>query len=578
MNPVNRAQMKEFSDTFGLDTRTESDQFELYSIYCIINGGSGENIEPFDAHLVGTEFGLDGVAIIIQGDLVRDADEAANALDDVKNPQIDFYFFQGKTTAGFDYGEASKFFDGVKGFFEGHMSNESPQLSDLISAMEKIYETGVKKQNPGIHCFYATTGNYENQPKLERLLENTKNHLGELNIFDDSRIEISMVGAGQLQRLYRAASTASDVTIEFDKAVVLPEHPCVEEAYIGYLPASELLKIISVYDDEGNISNINRAIFYDNIRDFNPSSKINSEISANLESGEGDNFVYRNNGITVVAKTIDRTGNKFTIQDYQIVNGCQTSNILFLNRENIEETNVPFRLIGTKDEDFIFSIISGTNKQNQVRDEQFWSLLPFMKNLEEFSRNTEIDQRIFLERRENQYRSESVERSRIVQMQPLFKSVTAGLLGAPHRAARNYRNEITDKAKIVFGETTDVRPSYAVAYLHYRLEFLWRNQKIAAATKIYRYFIIDAVCRSANNASNILNLTARDLVKFSDGVVKMASDEAALIARVTEVCDIIDMHLQGLGISDSRERLRDTIRSDTFAKEVRAKYIPSLRA
>ncbi len=574
MNPVNRAQMKEFSEAFGLTDKSDSDQFELYSIYSIINGGSGENIEPFDAHLSGTEFGLDGVAIIVQGDLVRDADEAANALEEVKNPQIDFYFFQAKTSSGFDYGEASKFFDGVKGFFAGDMTKESPQISDLFGAMKVIYESGVKKQNPGIHCFYASTGNYEAQAKLERLIENTRNDLAELNIFDEARTEISMIGAGQLQRLYRAASTASDVTIEFDKAVVLPEHPSVEEGYIGYLPASELLKVISIYDDQGNITSIKRAIFHDNIRDFNPTSKINIEISSNLKAGEGENFVYRNNGITVVAKSIDRTGNKFTIEDYQIVNGCQTSNILFINRNTSDGVNVPFRLIGTKNEDFIFSIISGTNKQNQVRDEQFWSLLPFMKNLEEYSRNTEASQRIFLERRENQYRSESIERSRILQMQPLFKAVTAGLLGAPHRAARNYRNEIADKVTSVFGENSDVRPAYAAAYLHYRLEFLWRNQKIPAATKIYRYFIIDAVCRSFLGQKSFTSLPAKEIIKFSDDVVKMASDEAKLIARVNEVCAILDKRIADSGISDSRERLRDMIRSDTFAKEVRAQYTP----
>lgn len=574
MNPVNRAQMKEFSEAFGLSEKSESDQFELYSIYSIINGGSGENIEPFDAHLVGTEFGLDGVAIIVQGDLVRDADEASAALEEIKNPQIDFYFFQAKTTSGFDYGEASKFFDGVKGFFSGDMKNESPQLSDLIGAMEVIYEAGIKKQNPGIHCFYASTGNYESQAKLERLIENTRNDLAELNIFDENRTEISMIGAGQLQRLYRAASTASDVTIEFDKAVVLPEHPSVEEAYIGYLPASELLKVISVYDDDGNITSIKRAIFYDNIRDFNPSSKINLEISSNLKQGEGDNFVYRNNGITVVAKSIDRTGNKFTIEDYQIVNGCQTSNILFINRESSEGVNVPFRLIGTKNEEFIFSIISGTNKQNQVRDEQFWSLLPFMKNLEEYARNTDQHQRIFLERRENQYRSEAVERSRIIQMQPLFKAVTAGLLGAPHRAARNYRNEIKEKTSFVFGENLDVRPAYAVAYLHYRLEFLWRNQKIPAGTKIYRYFIIDAVCRQSLGSRNFIGLPSKEAIKFSEEVVKLASDETKLVTKVNDVSGILYKRLLDLGISDSRERLRDMIRSDSFSKEVRAQYTP----
>jgi hypothetical protein len=572
MNPVNRAQLREFSQNFSLDKKSESDQFELYTIYSIINGGSGENVEPFDVHLLGTEFGLDGVAIIVQGNLVRDADEATSALEDIRNPQIDFYFFQAKTTAGFDYGDAAKFFDAVKGFFNGQMSGESTQLSDLIGAMHVIYESGVMKQNPGLHCFYASTGNYENHAKLERLIENTKNDLTELNIFDDERINISMIGAGQLQRLYRAASTASDVTIEFDKAVVLPEHPSVEEAYIGYLPASELLKIISVYDEHGNILSINRAIFYDNIRDFNPTSKINLEISANLKEGEGEDFIYRNNGITVVSKSIDRTGNKFTIQDYQIVNGCQTSNILFLNRENIEHTNVPFRLIGTKNEEFIFSIISGTNKQNQVRDEQFWSLLPFMKNLEEYSRNTETSQRIFLERRENQYRSESIERARIVQMQPLFKAVTAGLLGAPHRAARNYRSEIKDRVESVFGEKSDVRPAYAMAYLHYRLEFLWRNQKIPAATKIYRYFIIDAVCLSSLHSQNFVRLSSKDQTRFSEDVIKTASDESELVAKVTEVCSILDKRVNAIGITDSREKLRDTIRSETFSKDVRAQY------
>ena len=129
--------------------------------------------------------------------------------------------------------------------------------------------------------------------------------------------------------------------------------------------------------------------------------------------------------------------NAATIEDFQIVNGCQTSNVIFHNRDKIDGVHIPFRLIGTKDEDFIFSIISGTNKQNPVRDEQFWSLLPFMKNLEEFARK-EVDQKhIHLERRENQYRSETIEKARIVQMQPFFKAATAMLMGLPHRAARN---------------------------------------------------------------------------------------------------------------------------------------------
>ena len=96
MNPVNQAQVKGFAETYDLKSESLSDQFELYSIYSILNGGSGENVDPFEAHLASTEFGLDGVAIIIQGNLVSDLDEAASILDEVNNPQIDFYFFQSR--------------------------------------------------------------------------------------------------------------------------------------------------------------------------------------------------------------------------------------------------------------------------------------------------------------------------------------------------------------------------------------------------------------------------------------------------------------------------------------------------
>jgi hypothetical protein len=575
MNPVNQAQMKEFAEAYDLTKKSESDQFELYSIYSIINGGSGENIDPFDAHLIGTEFGLDGVAIIVQGNFVTDADEAAAAIAETKNPQIDFYFFQSKTSSAFDYGEIAKFFDSIKGFFSGQLANESDQLDDLIEAKDYLYANGVRRRNPGIYCFYSSTGTYERQPRLERLIENTRNDLSETSIFDDDQIEINLYGASQLQRLYRAASTASEVTLDFKKSVVLPKHDSVDEGYIGYLPASELLKIVSIYYEEGEISGINKSVFFDNIRDYNPNSKINKEICASLEKGEHENFVYRNNGITVVAKSIDRTGNNFTIEDFQVVNGCQTSNVIFHNRESIDGVHVPLRLIGTKDDEFIFSIISGTNKQNPVRDEQFWSLLPFMKNLEEYSRNISANKRVFLERRENQYRSETVERARIVQMQPFFKAVTASLLGSPHRAARNYKAEIGDNVEKLFSENEDVRPAYAAAFLHYRLEFMWRNQKIAAGTKIYRFYIMDAVARQVLGDRSFLKLSTKEKVKFADEVVKLASDEDRVAALVASVQRALDRHLNTLGAADAREKLRDTIRSDGFFQGVRGRYIPS---
>jgi hypothetical protein len=252
MNPVNNAQLKEFASAFDLSGKSESDQFELYTVYSILNGGSGENVDPFAAHLKGNEFGIDVVAIIIQGNLVTNGDEAASLLDEISNPQIDFYFFQSKTSSDFDYGAVSKFLDGVRGFFVGDMHAESAQLDDLIDAKDYVYQHGVKKQNPGLHCFFATTGAYEGGGRLGRLVENTINEFRELSIFDEERLRVEMIGASALQRLYRAAITASEVTIDFDKNIALPPNDAVEEGYIGYLPGIELLKIVSVVDADGD--------------------------------------------------------------------------------------------------------------------------------------------------------------------------------------------------------------------------------------------------------------------------------------------------------------------------------------
>ena len=60
-----------------------------------------------------------------------------------------------------------------------------------------------------------------------------------------------------------------------------------------------------------------------------------------------------NNGVTIVASSISPTGDQFTLTDYQIVNGCQTSNVLFNNKDGqfINNVFVPIKLIATTDDE-----------------------------------------------------------------------------------------------------------------------------------------------------------------------------------------------------------------------------------
>jgi hypothetical protein len=445
------------------------------------------------------------------------------------------------------------------------MKGESPQLDDLIAAKDVLYSKGVGRRNPSLRAFYVCTGNYDKPTRIEKLIETTLGQWSELNIFDQERTSIQMLGAKELQRLYRAASSAVEATIDFPRNVVLPSHGSVEEAYLGYLTAEEIIKLVSIRDDEGNSLDINRSVFFDNIRDFDPDSKINKDIVSALEKGETHDFIFRNNGITVVAKSIDRTGDRFRIEDYQIVNGCQTSNILFNNRTVVTGLHVPFRLIGTKDDDFISSIIAGTNRQNAVREEQFWALRPFMKSFEEYCKSLDDEQRIYFERRENQFRGQKVEKARVVQPSAMMKAVAATLLNQPNRSARDYRGIIAEYQDRLFLDDHDVRLYHSACYLQYKLDYLWRNQKLDNALKIYKFYFMAAIGKKIIGTGDVFTKRRQDVEQISAKIIEVAGNEICLKMAIEKTHSLLTKIITTNDTS-TRERLRDAIRSETFAK------------
>lgn len=586
MNPVIRAQLREFAKANALSGETQENQFEIYSIFAVLSGLLGESIDAYDVHLTGDEFGVDGIAIIIQGEIVKNRQEAEDKLGSIKNPSVEFIFFQSKTSTSYDYGDMSKFFDSVSDFFDGSLNSESQAVEDCFGAMEAIYEKGTGRRNPRISCYYIATGNYEQPAKIEKLRTNFRTQLEEKNIFDPNAIALDIVGARDLQAWYRAATSSVEVEIEFPRNVVMPDNGHVEEAYIGYVDAKNLIKLFTLFDENGQPIGINRAVFFDNIRDYDAKSKINLSIKEGVLSDGGAEFVFRNNGITVVSRNIDRTGDKFRLEDFQIVNGCQTSNVIYdllLGGHNddrdvgrlMENIQVPLRIIGSKDDDFVSSIIIGTNRQNPVRDEQFWALRPFMKSLEEYSRNLEPEEIIYLERRDNQYRNQEVERTRVMQPSVLMKAVAACLLFQPQRAARDYRGILAEYETKIFLDEHDVRIYHAVAYLYYRMEFLWRNQKIENEYKTFRYYILAAIGLWVAEGRPIFAQKKNKIAKISEEIIAIAKSEEDLKGAVMSAVGILEHRLSEMGVSN-QEKVRDTIRSESFSTTFRERAMRAI--
>ena len=154
MHPVIAAQLKEFSGTHSEECLSEPEFFEVFSIHSIENGLLGSNVDPFGAHLEASEFGIDGLAIIVQGELCTNVDQVAEALAVGKNHSVEFHFFQSKTAEHVDYGDISKFLDSVVDFFKDGRLAKSAQISDLRECKKLIYSSTSKK-NPNIRCFFV---------------------------------------------------------------------------------------------------------------------------------------------------------------------------------------------------------------------------------------------------------------------------------------------------------------------------------------------------------------------------------------------------------------------------------------
>ena len=81
-------------------------------------------------------------------------------------------------------------------------------------------------------------------------------------------------------------------------------------------------------------------------------------------------FGILNNGITIVSPDVRVQGNEFYFRDFQIVNGCQTSNILFDSADEISgDATLMLKVVETDDPAIVDDIVRSTNRQTKVQDD-----------------------------------------------------------------------------------------------------------------------------------------------------------------------------------------------------------------
>ena len=142
-----------------------------------------------------------------------------------------------------------------------------------------------------------------------------------------------------------------------------------------------------------------------------------------------------------MSKTVTPSGDTFKLSQFQVVNGCQTSHVLFNNRSRLgTEMFMTVKLIETSDVDLSGKIIATTNSQSQVTKEAFATIKPYHRGLEDFfnaMRGTGFP--YYYERRPHQYdHQDDIKQHFIVSAPLLKKSFVSVVLEEPHKVHYYY--------------------------------------------------------------------------------------------------------------------------------------------
>jgi hypothetical protein len=558
MDRITESLLSEFTAEHDLGALPQDRQFEHFAGYITVRR---QHAETFDTDDIvtgsGGDTGIDAIAIILNGILITDAEAFEEHAARSNSLDVQFIFVQAERSPSFDSAKIGQFQFGVLDFFKDKpVLVQNAAVKEAAAIMSAIYSKSskFKRGNPSCRLFYVTTGRWQNDPVLEARRSVAVADLQATGLFGE--VEFQCIGADAIQKLYSQTKNAISREFLFNERTVVPEIPGVSEAYLGFIPAPIFLSIVTDENRE-----VIKSLFYDNVRDWEDYNPVNDEIRKTIQSDHKARFVLMNNGVTIIAQTIRPTGNRFYIEDFQIVNGCQTTHVLADQRTQIDDSvMIPLRLIGTQDEDVIRSIIHATNRQTEVKPEQFFALTDFAKKLELFFQTFSNGKKLFYERRAHQYDSTSVEKTRIVTPGNLIRAFAATFLAEPHSTTRSY-GALQDKVgKEIFADGHRLEPYYVAAYTLYKLEYLFRNQRLAPEYKPARFHILLAV-RLLANAADLPKPNSHEMERYCRVIMDILWDATKADELFVRAAQAVEMVAGG-------NFHRDNIRTLPFTQAV----------
>ncbi|MCB2156582.1 hypothetical protein KQI84_17025 [bacterium] len=151
----------DFKEDHMLTDLPDAEAFEKLVNYAILSRFSpgSVDVDCMDTGQ-GDDFHIDGIAILVNGNLISTEAELAGIIKNRKNISVDFIFTQAKTSPTFSLGDILKFGHGVSAFFSE--SADKP-MTDKVRVFcrlkDELYKNSIRFSNsPECHVFFVSTG------------------------------------------------------------------------------------------------------------------------------------------------------------------------------------------------------------------------------------------------------------------------------------------------------------------------------------------------------------------------------------------------------------------------------------
>lgn len=549
MHIILQKNVEELSSDHGLSEYSASKKFEFFCNFCSISKKYLGRFNPKDVTTDVDDAAIDGIAVIIDGELIITPDDAENIfLTHKSNLVVEVVFVQAKSGEKFKKEEIANFSMGISDFLSLDPKLPNGKLNQDVLSIFKIVLNNLKKvrnRRPRASIYYCTSGTYKAEEEIEAAFEIVKRTVEETDLFYG--VDVHPLGRSELLSYWTDISEKNEAKIKVVDYFGMPPMPEIPQSYIAVVNAKEFVSQLLIGED----GLINNSVFEENVRAFLGSDNdVNSGIEGTLRGGDKKKlFSVLNNGITIVAPELTLTPNskEIDLTNYQIINGCQTSNALFLCREELDESvNVIVKFIESPNSDVSSDIIAATNSQSQVSKESFYGLHKKAKLVQKYfeAKNKEAlqDSRVYFERRENEYRDHGHQSTRVFDIRESSRAFAAMFLNQPHNAARYVKTIFSSSDIKLFQEDDHESLYYCSVLTMYKYNTLINGRKIGAPRyNKLRWHIIYLFKWVSRGKVEDISPNSRKASRYTDDIIKcLLSDDRSYIEYFERCQEIVD--------------------------------------